>query len=303
MAEHTIALSGTELAATERAATLVDAAAGLGVDAVEIWYPANTGADAVEVLRSMDRAGIRVVAISTACDLATPGRAEPDRETLFAAVALAREAGVALVNTYFGIPAERDDDANIRTFLAEIAPVLRAAERSGVTVCLENEFDCFAADPAAADVSRRAEGIRRLLELADTSALGVTFDACNAYFAGLDPLAALAVLREWVVHVHVKDGVRGSDRPADPHWRRFSDLGVPCQTAPLGAGDLGWEDILAALTAAGYHGSYVLEPHSVRAHRSAAWTQAVTALRTMLAAAPAIRRVGGPRPSRSSAVQ
>ncbi|MER7755158.1 sugar phosphate isomerase/epimerase family protein [Kitasatospora sp. NPDC097643] len=278
-----VALSGTELTHGEPLDLLLDTALVLGADAVELWYPVNLARGDRAAADSPSARGLPVVGIGSPTELGTPELADRDRRTLTEAVRLAAECGIPWVNTYFGYPAGTDDRQNADDYARALEPVLALAEERGVGITLENEFDCFGTDHRGVDLTRRPAAVARLVEVIGSPRFKLTFDACNALFAGLDPLAYLDQLGEHIVHVHVKDGRRGpraSDAPDG--WRTFHDRGVPCHTAPLGQGDVPWPAIVEALSAGGYTGAYSLEPHGDPQTRTEAWRQGLSTLRALL---------------------
>jgi sugar phosphate isomerase/epimerase len=284
-----IGLSGGELAVTEGVRPLIEACGRLGVRWVELWYPLNTEAMGLEgTLALLAGAGIAVDSIGTATELGGDGSVSDAQRTVEEAVEVADHVGCGLVNTYFGWPSIRDDTRSIRTFCANLEPCLAAARRSGVVITLENEFDSFGRDPIGADVTRRTDALERLVDAVGSAApFGITFDPCNAYFAGVDPAQMYERLAAHIVHVHVKDGfAAGPERTATPAWRRFLDHGCEYSTCALGEGEIGWGGLLGAMAERGYRGLLTLEPHVQRAKLADAWEQALGYLRLTTGALP-----------------
>ena len=156
------------------------------------------------------------------------------------------------------------------------------AEALGVTLTLENEFDCFGHDPAGSDPTRRPEATARLFERVGSSRFRLTFDPCNAYFAGIEAFPSFyEAVRPFIGYVHVKDGGRLTGA-ADPAWTEFSDHGRRYATCPLGEGALNWPGLLRALARDGYSGFLTLEPHGRIESRDAAWDQAASTLKGWL---------------------
>jgi sugar phosphate isomerase/epimerase len=274
-----LVLSATELDADEGVGPLVEAARRTGVDWVELWHPASFQAQGVPAtLARLRAAGLRVACVSSGTELGREGDVSDDRRVLLEALSLAHDTGAPLVNTYFGYRARRDDAEAVEAYRDALAPCLREAERLGVAICLENEFDGFGHDSAGSDPTRRPEAFRTLLEAVDSPRFRVTFDPTNAYFAGVEPFPhAYDVLRPWIGYVHLKDGRRLPDTGADPRWKRFHDEGRAYVTAALGEGAVDWAGLLRRLRRDGYGGFLTLEPHAVREHRDAAWDQAAAA--------------------------
>lgn len=283
-----IALSGTDVASDDGVLMLVDACRELDLHAVDLWYPKNTDPVGVErTLKDLDANGIRVTSIGTATEVGGDRDCTRDQAVITEAVDLAARIGCPTVNTYFGYLAERDDERAIARYARNVAECVAHAAARGVTITIENEFDGFGIDAVGSDVTRRPASVRALLDAVGSPAFRATFDACNAYFAGVDPLTELfPVVRGDVASVHVKDG-RGiaDDAPAAPGWKRFSDEGRAYTTCDLGDGDVDWPSIVREVVASGYTGTWVLEPHCEPAALPEAWRTAATRLREWLAAA------------------
>jgi sugar phosphate isomerase/epimerase len=272
-----LVLSGTEIPPGDGAAPLAAAAADLGVGWVEFWYPRNSSRLGLAAsLACLAEAGIRVACVGTATELGTQRDAPAAQETLIDAVRIAADIGAGLVNTYFGWPPVLDDARSAQTYLRNLRPCLRAAEQAGVVLVLENEFDGFGRDQLGADLTRRPDSLAALMAAVDSPHFRLTFDPCNAYFAGLDPAAMYDVVAPYVGYVHLKDG---DDRPPAPGWRRFTDHGRSYATCPLGQGQVGWPGLLARLRRDGYQGFLSSEPHCEQANLGPAWRQAASYVR------------------------
>jgi sugar phosphate isomerase/epimerase len=172
----------------------------------------------------------------------------------------------------------RDDRAAVDRYLRWAKPCIALAEKLGVTISIENEFNAFGWDPAGSDATRRPEALHRLLTLADSPRFRTTFDPANFICAGEeDALAAYRLLSPFIAYVHVKNVVRVSGGDADTpdaNWRLYSDFGRFYRTCPLGEGLVPWRALLQALAQDGYDGVLTLEPHSQPHRRRAAWIEA-----------------------------
>ena len=274
-----IVFSGTELKDGEPVAPLVEVARRHGVGWLELWYPKNFAPEGVDAtLERLAAAGMRVAAVATGTELGNTGDPAPHQKLLGEALELAHRIGCGLVGTYFGSRPEQDDDDAIEAYVKNLAPCVEQAEALGVILSLENEFDCFGHDPVGSDPTRRPEATVRLLERVGSSRFRLTFDPCNAYFAGLEAFPWFyEAVRPHVGYVHVKDGGR-LDGAADPAWIEFTDHGRRYVTYPLGEGALNWPGLLRALARDGYTGFLTLEPHGRTERRDAAWDQAASTL-------------------------
>lgn len=289
-----IALSGTELAEGEGIETLVDAASAVGVDAVEVWYPRNTGADVRSVLTRLTSAGIVAVCLSSGIELLRDAGSEHEQQKLLDLVRLAADYGIPLVNTYFGFCSARDDARAIDRYLHWAAPCIALAEKRGVIISIENEFNAFGWDPSASDATRRPDALRRLLAQADSPHFRTTFDPANFVCAGVeDVLRAYRAVAPFIAYVHVKDvvGLPANNAPDadDSEWRVYSDFDRYYRTCPLTEGLVPWPSLLGELASDGYDGVLTLEPHSQPPIRAAAWTQAASRLSALVEQARAER--------------
>lgn len=118
-----------------------------------------------------------------------------------------------------------------------LALLARRAGELGVTLLHENCAGWAGQGPAET---------LDLLEEVDDPALRLVFDTGNGLAYGYEAADFLRAVLPWVVHVHVKDA-----RPsaAGPEY------------VPPGRGVCGVGECLRLLVAAGYRGTWVLEPH------------------------------------------
>ncbi len=88
--------------------------------------------------------------------------------------------------------------------------------------------------------------LRGILEKADTKSAKVNLDPANFVMcAGQDPVEAVHILKDYIVHTHAKDGVKLSDTDYEEH--------------PLGQGGVPFPEYLAALKEVGYDGFLTIE--------------------------------------------
>lgn len=280
-----ITLSGTELKQGEDLDPLIAAACRNGIEWLEVWYPMNTvaaGADAT--MERLARQGLRVAAIGTGTELGGDGDVSTSQRTLFEAMEIAHGIGCGIVGTYFGHRVARDDRAAIETYMRNVAPCVERAESLSVTLTLENEFDAFGHDAAGSDITRRADATVQLIERIGSPRFRLTFDPCNAYFAGLESFPQMyRSISPYISYVHVKDGAHW-DGSAAGLWTRFTDEGRDYATCALGEGALNWPGLLRALARDSYSGFLTIEPHAHATHRDAAWDSSVAVLRRWLEA-------------------
>jgi sugar phosphate isomerase/epimerase len=283
-----IGISGTEFRGAH-VAELLRAAVEVGADAVEVWYPENFTAGGVKATcaRLAAWAG-GIAAVSVGVEVGETADVDGTQGRLIEALAICGQLGASRLNTYFGAPGYRDDLRSGDVFLRNIQPVLRQAERLGVTILLENEFDAFGRDHVRGDLTRRPMALRGLLRRAGSERLKLNFDAANFYCAGVEPFPyAYTILVNDIGYVHVKD-VRHAN-PAvpeapDEHWCRYRDYDRVYLTTTLGSGAVNWTGLLRQLANDGYHGPLTLEPHAQPAFRAASLADGVTWLRAAVQA-------------------
>ncbi len=88
--------------------------------------------------------------------------------------------------------------------------------------------------------------LRGILEKADTKSAKVNLDPANFVMcAGQDPVEAVHILKDYIVHTHAKDGVKLSD--------------TDYQEYPLGQGGVPFPEYIAALKEVGYDGFLTIE--------------------------------------------
>jgi len=106
-------------------------------------------------------------------------------------------------------------------------------DRTGSMLALE-----FGLDPA--------DKVKAYLSTFDTGSLRLTYDPANLLMHGHDPLANVAPLPGWIVHVHARDA-------------RSAGLTRGLQEVALGAGDVDWLALTATLQVIEFDGFLTVE--------------------------------------------
>lgn len=239
-------------------------AAELGLDGVQIY--ATTGDFSPETLSEERRAEYKALlselglCVSALCgDMGGYGfeRAEdnPERiEKTKRIIDLAVEFGTSVVTTHIGVIPEDKTNPRYKVMLEALTECgLYAAER-GVTLAIETGPE-------------KAATLLAFIE--DTKGgVGVNLDPANfTMVTGQDAVEAVYMLRDHIVHTHLKDG-RMLDPDQDPTdvYHAFAVGGVEALNAcrgfielPIGEGDVDWDRYLAALTEIGYEGFLTVE--------------------------------------------
>lgn len=216
--------------------------AATGLTRLDVWGrtphfsadPAECDPDAM--LTAAAAAGVTIANLGTYCghDFDSDETAVVDAELAKTerTIALAQRFGARSIRV---LPGHGEDPAVVE----KVAPLFRQAammaEDAGIYLGMENHGGSIAGHPELA---------RRLSELVGSKHFGVLYEPCNLLHAGQDHRAAFEVFKEWITHVHLKDG-----RVTDQGFRR-------CH---LGQGDVDVPWCMEQLDAIGYEGDYALE--------------------------------------------
>lgn len=183
--------------------------------------------DPLRIRRACEKAGVKLSALSSHTPLCKP---EISAEYLKQAIRFAAECGAPVVNTDEGPKpdwtSEEEDHVLMRYVLMEAA---KAAEPRDILIGIEPHQQ----------YSKTPAGLNRIVDLADSPAIGVNFDTGNSYLAGEDPTAWLEQVKQRLVHVHAKDISR--EQSAD---QRGKVSGTPVGCA-CGEGVVDWEKVIA----------------------------------------------------------
>lgn len=173
---------------------------------------------------------------------------------------LAVELGTNVVTTHIGIV---PDDPNSRVYAAMQAACEELARyASSMNACFAIETG---PEPAA--------HLKSFLDTLSSKGVAVNFDPANfVMVTGDDPVKGVHALKDYIVHTHVKDGVR--HKPIDPRHvygfvgfdspdhDRIAELlasGEYFQEVPLGEGQVDFGAYFQALADIGYKGYLTIE--------------------------------------------
>ena len=132
-------------------------------------------------------------------------------------------------------PGEGEDASIIDRIVGPFKASAAYAESKGVYMGIENHGGAIAGDPKAC---------LELAEKVGSKHFGVLYEPCNLMHVGVDYKAAFEVFKDWITHVHVKDGA-----VQDGKFTRTM----------LGEGDVDCAWLIENLEASGYEGDYALE--------------------------------------------
>ena len=239
-------------------------AAELGLDGVQIY--ATTGSFSPQTLTEEQKNEYKSIlakngiAISALCaDMGGFGfeKAEDNPARIAKTkdiIDLAVEFGAKVITTHIGVIPSDKYNPVYKIMLAALTEIGLYAKERGVTMAIET-------GPEKASTL--------LAFIKDTEGgVGVNLDPANfVMVTGQDPVEAVYILRDYIVHTHVKDGIM-HDPNQDPRdvYHAFAIGGVEALNAnkgfsevPLGEGAVDWAKYLAALREIGYDGFLTIE--------------------------------------------
>ncbi|GIP58455.1 sugar phosphate isomerase/epimerase family protein [Paenibacillus woosongensis] len=187
---------------------------------------------------------------------ANPAKIEKSKRILDLAV----ELGTSVVTTHIGIV---PDDRNGHIYHA----MQEACEELGIYAKSMNAYFAIETGPEP------AAHLKSFLDTLSTNGVSVNFDPANMVMVtGDDPVEGVKLLKDYLVHTHVKDGRRF--RPVDPkevygylgydemtHEKiaEMASSGAAFEELPLGAGAVDFPAYFAALQEIGYKGYLTIE--------------------------------------------
>jgi sugar phosphate isomerase/epimerase len=243
----------------------------LGADGVQIYAvsgemsPENISSAARKNLKSMiEGLGLEISALCG--DLGghgfqdhglNPLKIEKSKRILDLAV----ELGTNIVTTHIGIIPE-DPDSRIYDSMQ------RACEDLGVYAKSLNAYFAIETGPET------AKRLKSFLDSLSTNGVSVNFDPANMVMVtGDDPVEGVKLLKEYLVHTHVKDGIQY--KPVDPRYvygflghdsgtdhEKIAEMvssGEYFAEVPLGKGHVNFTDYFAALQEIEYSGYLTIE--------------------------------------------
>lgn len=242
----------------------IEIAASLGFDGVQIY--ATTGEFSPENLSEEQKKEYKSLlkekdlVVSALCgDMGGYGfeRAEDNAERIEKTkkiIDLASEFGTKVVTTHIGVIPNEKSEPRYAVMLAALTECGLYAKEKGVTLAIETGPE---------------KAATLLGFLKDTKGgVGVNLDPANfVMVTGQDPVEAVYLLKDYVVHTHAKDGIKlNDDMTPTEVYHAFAVGGVDALNAckgfkevPLGEGQVNWKNYIAALKDIGYDGFLTIE--------------------------------------------
>ena len=168
-------------------------------------------------------------------------------------VDLAREFGASVVTTHIGVIPNDPTSEKYGVMLDALRKCGAYANARGVTLAIET-------GPETAPVL--AEFVK-----AAGRGVGVNLDPANfVMVTGQDPTEAVYLLRDYIVHTHLKDGRRLKVSDPVEIYRSFAEGGIEALNVadyfietPVGEGDVDFDAYIGALRAIGFNGFLTIE--------------------------------------------
>lgn len=238
-------------------------AASLGLDGVQIYatagdFSAGISKEKCEVYKKLLKDNNLVV--SALCgDMGGYGfEIEKDNaervEKTKDIVDLAVEFGTSVVTTHIGVIPEDKTNPRYAVMLKALTECGIYAKSKGVTLAIETGPE-------------KAKTLLAFLE-ETKGGVGVNLDPANfTMVTGQDAVEAVYILKDYIVHTHLKDG-KMLDPNQDPTdvYHAFAVGGVDALNAckgfielPIGEGDVDWDKYLKALDEIGFKGFLTIE--------------------------------------------
>ena len=168
-------------------------------------------------------------------------------------VDLACEFGTTVVTTHIGVIPEDENCEKYRVMLTALQACGAYAASRGVTLAIETGPET--APVLASFVKKAGKGV------------GVNLDPANfVMVTGQDPAEAVYLLKDWIVHTHLKDGKMLKKSNPLEIYNHFAEGGIEALNVadyfietPVGEGDVDFDVYVKALREIGYDGFLTIE--------------------------------------------
>lgn len=183
-----------------------------------------------EIRQSAAASGIALCCIAVGCHYVNPATAAQQIADTLAYIDLAADVGAGRLRVFGGdIPPGMDRVQATELVIAALRSVADHAVRRAVLVCLETH-DSWS-DPVH---------VREVMQRVDRPSVGVTWDVMHPVrAAGRMIDETFDLLKPWIMHVHMHDGMAQRDR---------------LEFRPIGTGDIDHRRVVELLSLSGYQG-------------------------------------------------
>ena len=192
--------------------------------------------DMDELRRVCDRYGVALANIGSYCGRDFIADSEDDRQTAMDDMKKTLDIGKAFGSKSIRIMPGDGKRASIDTMVPYFRESAEYAEKLGIYMGIENH---------GTEISGNPEACREICEKVESKYFGILYEPCNLMAAGADYKSAFDVFKDYIVHVHIKDG----DYNSEGKWER-------CM---LGDGIIDYHWVWDQVEALGYDRDYALE--------------------------------------------
>ena len=170
-----------------------------------------------------------------------------------AIIDLAVEFETKVVTTHIGVIPDDEDHPRFKVMLNALTECGEYAKSKGVMLAIETGPET--APTLYKFVSKTKGGV------------GVNLDPANfVMVTGQDPAKAVVLLKDYIVHTHVKDGKMLKKTDPKIIYDHFAEGGIEALNVadffietPIGEGDVNWAEYIGALKQIGYNGFLTVE--------------------------------------------
>lgn len=174
---------------------------------------------------------------------------------------LATDLGTNIVTTHIGIIPENEEDEIYKTMQAACEELGQYAKKVGGYFAIETGPE-------------RSVTLKRFLDSLSTNGVSVNFDPANMVMVtGDDPIEGVNLLKDYIVHTHVKDGIQLQEtNPKDVYGylgyggetshetiAEMVEKGLFFREVPLGQGNVNFDEYFKALQDVQYKGYLTIE--------------------------------------------
>ena len=177
------------------------------------------------------------------------------------AIEMTAELGAPYLVSYYGGNIAYDAKASMQRYKRNMAPIIAAAQKHGVTILIETEYN-----QVAADVTRTADGTFDLVEFMGSDHFQVNYDPCNLYIAGEEGYPyAYEVLKTTMRHIHLKDAMNYDPARHGRKYRKVlqTDAQGSWICVALGQGGMNMTGLIKRLQDDQYDGVAAIELHTL----------------------------------------
>ena len=171
-----------------------------------------------------------------------------------AIVDLALDLGTNVITTHIGVIPSLESHPRWRVMQSACEKLGAYSEQNGAYFAIETGPE-------------KADTLKRFLDSLPSKGVQVNFDPANfVMVTAQDPVEAVYILKDYIVHTHAKDGVMKKQTDPERIYNFFAEGGIEelhladfFEETPLGQGAVDFDGYLKALVDVGYQGFLTIE--------------------------------------------